>query len=144
MPRLPPLKVKWCEYEVDGWPKPCAVPGLTVCFHQEAKLMGRGAYTRVCKWKVMVDDPRTELRWFGVIPDGCNQMLWHKCATSAECRTIRIAASTVTDGWKGHTVSDGISLKMMLKDDGEMTCGGLNWNHHLNGGNDTNVPTWVS
>ena len=29
------------------------------------------------------------------------------------------------------------------KDDGEMTCGELNWNHHLHGGNDTNVPTWV-
>ena len=53
-------------------------------------------------------------------------MLWHKCATSAECKPIRIAASTVTDGWKGHTVSDVISLKMMLKDDGEMTGGELN------------------
>ena len=53
----------------------------------------------------MVDDPRTELRLFRVFPDGCNQMLWHKCATSAECRTIRIAASTVTDSWKGHTVT---------------------------------------
>ena len=52
----------------------------------------------------MVDDPRTELRLFRVIPDGCNQMLWHKCATSAECKPIRIAVSTVTDGWKGHTV----------------------------------------
>ena len=31
-------------------------------------------------------------------------MLWHKCATSAECKPIRIAVSTVTDGWKGHTV----------------------------------------
>ena len=74
----------------------------------------------------MVDDPRTELRLFRVIPDGCNQMLWHKCATSAECGSIRIAASTVTDGWKGHTVSDVISLKMMLKGDGELTCGELN------------------
>ena len=59
-------------------------------------------------------------------PDGWNQMLWHKCATSAECKPIRIAASTVTDGWKGHTVSDVISLKMMLKGDGELTCGELN------------------
>ena len=41
----------------------------------------------------------------GFIPDGCNQMLWHKCATSAECRTIRIAASADMDNWKGHTVS---------------------------------------
>jgi hypothetical protein len=51
----------------------------------------------------MVDDPRTELRLFRVIPDGCNQMLWHKCASSAECK--HVAVSTVTDGWKGHTVS---------------------------------------
>ncbi len=26
-------------------------------------------------------------------------MLWHKCATSAECKPIRIAVSTVMDGW---------------------------------------------
>ena len=52
----------------------------------------------------MVDDPHTELRLFRATPDGCNQMLWHKCATSAECKPIRIAVSTVTDDWKGHTV----------------------------------------
>ena len=90
--------------EVNCTAKPCAVPRLTVGLHWEAKLMGRGAHTRVCKWKVMVDDPRTELRWFRVIPDGCNQKLWYKCTTSAECKPIRIAASTVKDGWKGHTV----------------------------------------
>ena len=47
----------------------------------------------------MVDDPRTELRLFRVIPDGCNQKLWHKCTTSAECKPIRIAVSAVMDGW---------------------------------------------
>ena len=59
-------KLMWSEVNVR--PKPCAVPRLTVCLHWEAKLMGRGAHTRTCKWKVMVDDPRTVLRWFGVIP----------------------------------------------------------------------------
>ena len=59
---------KWCEIEVNCTAKPCAVPRLTVGLHWEAKLMGRGAHTRICKWKVMVDDPRTVLRWFGVIP----------------------------------------------------------------------------
>ena len=39
-----------------------------------------------------------------VNPDGLLQMLWQKRATSAECKTIRIAASSVMDGWKGHTV----------------------------------------
>ena len=37
-------------------------------------------------------------------PDGWMQMLWYKSTTSAECKTIRIAASSVMDGWKGHTV----------------------------------------
>ena len=27
------------------------------------------------------------------------RILWVKCATSAECKTIRIAVSTVKDGW---------------------------------------------
>ena len=95
---------KWCEIEVNCTAKPCAVPSLTVGLHWEAKIMGRGAHTMIYKWKVRVDDPRTELRLFRVIPDGCNQMLWHKRANSAECKPIRIAVSTVTDGWKDHTV----------------------------------------
>ena len=68
----------------------------------------------------MVDDPRTELRLFRVIPDGCNQMLWHKCATSAECKPIRIAASTVMDGWKGHTVPSSELFKKMLQVTGDL------------------------
>ena len=53
----------------------------------------------------MVGSPHTECGKSGPVnPDGLLQMLWHKCTTSAECRTIRIAASTVMDGWKGHTV----------------------------------------
>ena len=91
--------------EVNVRPKPCAVPRLTVCLHWEVKLMGRGTYTRVCKWKVMVGSPHTECDKSGPVhPDELLQILWHKCTTSAECRTIRIAVSTVTDDWKGHTV----------------------------------------
>ena len=69
--KLPLQQKKWCvmmRNEVNVRPKPCAVPRLTVGLHWEAELTGRGAHTRVCKWKVMVDDPRTVLRWFGVIP----------------------------------------------------------------------------
>ena len=32
-----------------------------------------------------------------------DRLVWVKCATSAECKSIRIAASAVMDGWKGHT-----------------------------------------
>ena len=131
MPRLPPLKVEWCDMmwnEVNVRPKPCAVPRLTVCLHWEAKLMGRGAYTRICKWKVVVGSPHTECDKSGPVnPDGLLQMLWHKCTTSAECRTIRIAASTVTDGWKGHTVSGVRFLKILVK---WMVNGDLFLNHN--------------
>ena len=37
-------------------------------------------------------------------PDGWMQMLWYKSTTSAECKTIRIAAPAVMGSWKGHTV----------------------------------------
>jgi hypothetical protein len=30
-------------------------------------------------------------------------MVWVKCTTSAECKSIRIAESSVMDGWNGHT-----------------------------------------
>jgi hypothetical protein len=47
---------------------------------------------------------------FGCLPRVCNiprvvddtevpRVLWVKCATSAECKTIRIAVSTVKDSW---------------------------------------------
>jgi hypothetical protein len=31
------------------------------------------------------------------------QMVWVKCTTSAECKSIRIVESSVMDGWDGHT-----------------------------------------
>ena len=31
-----------------------------------------------------------------------NRILWVKCATPAGCKSIRIAESSVMDGWKGH------------------------------------------
>ena len=31
------------------------------------------------------------------------RLVWVKCATSAESKSIRIAASAVMDGWKGPT-----------------------------------------
>ena len=136
----------WLRWTVR--PKPCAVPRLTVCLHWEAKLMGRGAYTRICKWKVMVGSPHTECDKSGLVnPDGLLQMLWHKCTTPAECRTIRIAVSTVTDDWKGHTVPSSDHFQKC--DMWRVTCDlNLKWWLWLESqqscGNDTNVPTWVS
>jgi hypothetical protein len=33
------------------------------------------------------------------------RMLWVKCTTSAECKSIRIAESSVMDGWKDHYIA---------------------------------------
>ena len=66
------------------------------------------------------------------------QKLWHKCTTSAECKTIRIAASAVMDGWKGHTVPLSDTLKMTCDLKGDFKF----WSQQ-SCGNDTNVPTWV-
>ena len=46
-----------------------------------------GCLPRVCNIQRVVDD--TEV----------SRVLWVKCATSAECKTIRIAVSTVKDSW---------------------------------------------
>ena len=46
-----------------------------------------GCLPRVLEVSRVVDD--MELPW----------ILWVKCATSAECETIRIAVSTVKDSW---------------------------------------------
>ena len=134
--------VKWREYEVNVRPKPCAVPRLTVCLHWEAKLMGRGAYTRVCKWKVMVGSPHTECDKSGPVnPDGLLQMLWQKCATSAECKTIRIVVFTVMDGWKGHTVPSSDHFQNVTYDWWLVTWKVTLIRSQQNCGNDTNIPT---
>ena len=62
-----------------------------------------GACTRVCNWKVSVDYPHTKYDYSGC-PWRMYRMLWWKCTPSAECKTIRVAASAVMDGWDGHTV----------------------------------------
>jgi hypothetical protein len=33
------------------------------------------------------------------------RMLWVKCTTSAECKPIQIAESSVMDGWKDHYIA---------------------------------------
>jgi len=59
-----------------------------------------GLFVSIVKGKIM----------FGCLPRVCNiprvmddmevpRILWVKCATSAECQTIRIAVSTVMDSW---------------------------------------------
>jgi hypothetical protein len=51
-----------------------------------------------------------------------SQMVWVKYTTSAECKTIRIAASAVMDGWIGCTWPlSGFSLKIVYKGDLTMT-----------------------
>jgi hypothetical protein len=32
-------------------------------------------------------------------------MMWVKCTTSAECKSIRIAVSVVMDGWNGRCLA---------------------------------------
>ncbi|KAK1618849.1 hypothetical protein QYE76_024366 [Lolium multiflorum] len=50
--------------EVNVRPKPCAVPRLTVCLHWEAKLMGRGAYTRMkYQWESYQLGPEGDLKF---------------------------------------------------------------------------------
>ncbi|KAK1686656.1 hypothetical protein QYE76_047504 [Lolium multiflorum] len=50
--------------EVNVRPKPCAVPRLTVCLHWEAKLMGRGAYTRMMyQWESYQLGPEGDLKF---------------------------------------------------------------------------------
>ncbi|KAK1670790.1 hypothetical protein QYE76_058949 [Lolium multiflorum] len=50
--------------EVNVRPKPCAVPRLTDCLHWEAKLMGRGAYTRMTyQWESYQLGPEGDLKF---------------------------------------------------------------------------------
>ena len=81
----------------------CAVPKMTVGHGWEAKLTGEvlilgriierlGLIIRILSMVIQ------DFSW------RMYQILWWKCTTSAECQTIRIAASAVMDSWSGHTV----------------------------------------
>ena len=52
-----------------------------------------------------------------VNPDGWMQQLWHKCTTSAECKTIRIAASAVMDSWMASVGRCFLKMTCDLKDE---------------------------
>jgi hypothetical protein len=63
-----------------------------------------GPCTKVDKRKALIGC----LSWHRILcGDGAHtmsiRMVWVKCTTSAECKTIRIAESSVMDGWNGHT-----------------------------------------
>ena len=75
----------------------------------------RGSYTRACNWKVRIDYPHTEYGEFRICSWRMYRMLWWKCTISAECQTIRIAASAVMDSWSGHTVPPSDFSKWLLK-----------------------------
>ena len=46
------------------------------------------------------------------------RILWVKCATSAECKTIRIAVSTVKDSWVTALGLRPLVFKFSVCDDG--------------------------
>ena len=90
---LPRDKWKWMTY-----PNTYAVPRMADCHGWEAKLIGEVpilGYVIERLWLI--------IRILSMIIQGypwrMYQKLWHKCTTSAECKTIRIAASAVMDGW---------------------------------------------
>ena len=87
---------------------------------------------------------RLIIRILRMIIQGCPwrmyQMLWWKCTPSAECKTIRIAASAVMDGWMAILFHCQIFTKFWTMT--WLEFGKLTW-ITKSCGNDTNVPTWV-
>jgi hypothetical protein len=66
-----------------------------------------GTHTKVDRWKALFNYPnpaylcmtvRGGSRWI-------NRILWVKCTTSAECKSIRIAESLVMDSWNGRCLA---------------------------------------
>jgi hypothetical protein len=57
------------------------------------------------------------------------RILWVKCTTSTECKSIRIAASAVMDSWDGHCLAlmsfvlSKVFKKEMRKWDSGYSCG---------------------
>jgi hypothetical protein len=71
---------------------------------QGCKLHRVGTRTKVDRWKAMIDYPNPDTCvWRSVVVSRrIYRMVWVKCTTSAECKPIRIAESSVMDGWNGR------------------------------------------
>jgi hypothetical protein len=70
--------------------------------HAEEVLHRVGTHTKVDEWKALIGC----LSWHSMLcGDDAHtmsiQMVWVKCTTSAECKSIRIAESSIMDGWTG-------------------------------------------
>ena len=96
--KLPPPHLNWST-----WKRLCS-PRLT-----DVSLLGGPA--RIGEVPVLgyvIERFRSIIRILSMIIQDCPwrmyRMLWWKCTPSAECKTIRVAASAVMDGWDGHTV----------------------------------------
>ena len=86
---------------------------MAVCHYWEAKLIGEvpilGCVIErlwlIIRIQCMVNQ--------GIIPDGCIKCCGESVPPLQRVETIRIAASAVMDGWKGHTIplSDVFKMK---------------------------------
>ena len=98
------------------WMSTYAVPKMVDGHGWEAKLIGEVPILRC-----VIERLGLIIRILSMVIQGCSwrmyQMLWWKCTTSAECQTIRIAASAVMDSWSGHTVSPSDVFKMTCEMD---------------------------
>jgi hypothetical protein len=81
--------------------------GGTAGVYQGGRLQRVGTRTKVDRWKALIDYPNPAYLCMtvrGGIPE-IYRMVWVKYTTSAECRTIRIAESSVMDGCKDHYIA---------------------------------------
>jgi hypothetical protein len=66
-----------------------------------------GTLTKVDLWKTLIDYPNPAYLHMTVrgVSRWIYRMVWVKCTTSAECKPIRIAKSSVMDGCKDHYIA---------------------------------------
>ena len=98
MLRLPPMKVKWCEKEVNVRPSPVQFPGWRIAITGRPSSWGEvpilGSVSERL-WLII----RIQCMMNRVYPDGCIECCGESVPPLQRIETIRIAVSTVMDGW---------------------------------------------
>ena len=101
----------WAKATSWVWMSTYAVPRMADGHGLEAKLIGE-----VPILECVIERFGLIIRILSMMIQGypwwMYRFLWWKCTTSAECQTIRIAASAVMDSWSGHTVPSSDIFKM--------------------------------
>jgi hypothetical protein len=100
LPGVGPYLGWWHSGGTSGW-ELCTLRTASWTPVLRGTSLGGIVYAKAGRWNIMVGYLSWHMTVCGEVAHTMSsRMVWVKCTTSAECKTIRIAASAVMDSWQ--------------------------------------------